>query len=191
MSLYAIVLIATGITLTLYAIVIYNGLVSLENNLAQVWANIDGLLMQRHDTLLKLLEVCGPHRTVDRNISQRLMDADACVQSAAQSREVAALGQAETQLRTGLVRLLTIAEGSPEIRGHDQFPRLRERLSALESAITESSATYNAGAQAHNARIEQFPDLVVARLFGFHPKAQMDLRADRMDEIKMNALYAS
>ena len=39
----------------LYAIIIYNNLVSLKHNDSKAWANIDVLLKQRHDELPKLV----------------------------------------------------------------------------------------------------------------------------------------
>ena len=37
-----------------YAVLIYNGLVSLAHGIERAWANIDVLLKQRHDELPKL-----------------------------------------------------------------------------------------------------------------------------------------
>lgn len=34
-----------------YFIMVYNGLVSIKNNVSKAWANIDVLLKQRHDEL--------------------------------------------------------------------------------------------------------------------------------------------
>ena len=39
-----------------YFVSIYNGLVSLKNNIVKAWSNIDVLLKERHDELIKLLE---------------------------------------------------------------------------------------------------------------------------------------
>ena len=44
--------------LALYGVTLYNNLVSLKHNVEKAWANIDVLLKQRHDELLKLVETC-------------------------------------------------------------------------------------------------------------------------------------
>jgi LemA protein len=41
-----------------YLVTLYNGLISVKNNVDKAWANIDVLLKQRHDELPGLLEVC-------------------------------------------------------------------------------------------------------------------------------------
>ena len=38
-----------------YVFMIYNGLISLKENIRKAWANIDVILKQRHDELPKLI----------------------------------------------------------------------------------------------------------------------------------------
>src|SRR5487761_2616360 len=45
-----------------YAVMLYNGLVTVENNVSLAWANIDVLLKQRHDEIPKLVEICKQYR---------------------------------------------------------------------------------------------------------------------------------
>ena len=47
-----------GIGLLTYLLMIYNGLVALNENMKKAWANIDVILKQRHDELPKLISVC-------------------------------------------------------------------------------------------------------------------------------------
>ena len=49
--------------ITLYFIVTYNSLVSIKNNVAKAWANIDVLLKQRNDELPKLIDTCKAYMT--------------------------------------------------------------------------------------------------------------------------------
>jgi len=46
------------VIVTLYTILLYNGLVTLKHNVGRAWSNIDVLLKQRHDELPKLVETC-------------------------------------------------------------------------------------------------------------------------------------
>jgi LemA protein len=49
----AIVLLVTGAAI--YAVIVYNGLVRLQNEIGRAWANIDVLLKQRHDEVPNLV----------------------------------------------------------------------------------------------------------------------------------------
>ncbi len=52
-SYAAVVLLATGAAI--YAVIVYNGLVRLQNEMVRAWANIDALLKQRHDEVPNLV----------------------------------------------------------------------------------------------------------------------------------------
>src|ERR1035438_4419158 len=51
----SIVLVVTGTAI--YAVILYNGLVRMQNEIGRAWANIDVLLKQRHDEIPNL-EAC-------------------------------------------------------------------------------------------------------------------------------------
>nr|WP_231480639.1 LemA family protein [Thiomonas sp. FB-Cd] len=63
---------------------------------------------------------------------------------------------------------------------------MQARISGLEESIADRREFYNAAVNANNVRIEQFPDVLVARLFSFNPavffkvvdadKADVDLK---------------
>ena len=191
MSLYTIVLVATAITLTLYGVVIYNSLVVIKHNVAKAWANIDVLLKQRHDELPKLVEVCRQYRNFEQSTLQRVMEARAKVHGASLSQDVSALGQAETVLRGSLANLFAVAEAYPELRSDQQFLNLQDRITALESAIADRREFYNECVNINNVRIEQFPDVVVARMFEFQPKVLLEFRAIRKEDVNLRALFAN
>ena len=94
----------------LYAIMLYNNLVSLKHNVSKAWANIDVLLKQRHDELPKLIETCKQYMGYEQETLEKVMQARAAVSSAREKGDVAALGPAETQLRMGLGHLFALAE---------------------------------------------------------------------------------
>ena len=191
MSLYVIVLLAAMITLTLYGIVIYNSLVNVKHNVAKSWANIEVLLKQRHDELPKLVEVCKQYRDFEQATLHRVMEARSKVLGASQSHDVTALGKAETALRGSLANLFAVAEAYPELRSNQQFLNLQERIIALESAIADRREFYNESVNINNVRIEQFPDLIVARMFEFHPKVLLEFRASERADANLKALFAA
>jgi len=191
MSLFTIVLLAAVAALTLYGIAIYNALVTLKHNVFKAWANIDVLLKQRHDELPKLIEVCKQYRDFEQSTLQRVVEARSRVQGASQSQDMAALGAAETGLRASLAQLFAVAEAYPELRSNQQFLNLQGRISALESAIADRREFFNESVNLHNVRIEQFPDVIVARLFDYHPKVLLEFRAVRKEDVNLKALFAS
>ena len=57
----------------LYAIVLYNNLVSLKHNISKAWSNIDVLLKQRHDELPKLIETCKQYMGYEKDTLEKVI----------------------------------------------------------------------------------------------------------------------
>lgn len=56
-----------------YFFIIYNGLISLKENIQKSWANIDVILKQRYDELPKLISVCESSAEFEKGILDRLL----------------------------------------------------------------------------------------------------------------------
>lgn len=165
-AFFIILLILTGI-LCAYLISIYNHLVRLKHQVTQAWSNIDVLLKQRHEELPKLVDSCKEYMGYEADTLKAVISARSAVASAQESANVQALGQAETQLRLGLGNLFALAEDYPDLKASDAFQHLQERISGLDSDIADRREFYNDTVNALNTRIEQFPDLIIARHFSF------------------------
>src|SRR5262249_44589084 len=108
-----LVFLALVVVAAIYAIMLYNGLVSLKNNVKEAWSNIDILLKQRHDELPKLVETCKQYMNYERDTLEKVMSARAGVQQAQQSGDIGALGPAESELRSTIGKLYAVAEAYP------------------------------------------------------------------------------
>src|SRR5271168_5591240 len=93
-----------------YLIGIYNGLVRVSAAVKLAWSNIDVLLVQRHDELPKLVEVCKQYMQYEGGTLERVMRARAGVDAARSSGNMSSLGTAERDLRSGLNGLYAVAE---------------------------------------------------------------------------------
>ena len=108
-----IVLVVLGVVL-LYAIMLYNQLVSVKHAVSQAWSNIDVLLRQRHDELPKLVEACRRYMQHEAQTLERVIAARGAVASARAESDVKGVGRAETALRAGLGQLFALADRAGE-----------------------------------------------------------------------------
>lgn len=177
--------------IAVYFILIYNHLVQLKHSVAQAWSNIDVSLKQRHDELPKLIEVCRQYMQHERELLERVTQARASVSQARERRDVAALGNAETQLRAGIGALFAVAEGYPELRANENFKLLHNRISQLESLIADRRELYNDSVNANNVRIEQFPDVLVARLMRFDAQRLLKFGKQEVADIDVKARFSA
>ena len=174
----------------LYAIILYNGLVSLKHGVAKAWANIDVLLKQRHDELPKLVEVCRQYKQFEQDTLRRVIEARSQVQSARETQNIGALGEAEGALRQGLGRIFAVAEAYPELRSNDNFMQLQQRITSLENGIADRRELYNDAVNINNVRVEQFPDAVIARVFNFESKPLLEFSTLEKADVDVKKLFS-
>ena len=172
-----------------YGVTIYNGLVSLKHGISKAWANIDVLLKQRHDELPKLVETCKQYMKYEQETLEKVMRARASVSSARERGDVGALGMAEGQLRMGLGNLFAVAEAYPELRANESFQHLQGRISGLENSIADRREFYNEAVNNNNVRIEQFPDVILARMFNFREASLLEFSDAEIADVNMGQLF--
>jgi LemA protein len=173
-----------------YLIVIYNNLVRIRAEVKLTWANIDILLVQRHDELPKLVEVCKQYMQYEGDTLERVMRARAGVEVARSSGSVSSVGAAERELRSGLTGLYAVAEGYPQLKASEPFLHLQQRISSLETGIADRREVYNDAVNTNNIRIESFPDVLVAR-FGDFPTAQLlHFEVSAKTDVDLQAAFA-
>jgi LemA protein len=172
-----------------YGVMIYNNLVRLKHHVSQAWANIDILLKQRHDELPKLVETCKQYMKFEQETLERVKQARSQVATARMAGDVAALGPAETQLRMGLGNLFAVAEAYPDLKASQTFQHLQTRITGLENSIADRREYYNESVNHNNVRIEQFPDLILARLFKFGPRELLEFSEEEKRDVDVKALF--
>jgi LemA protein len=191
MDITSIIFWAVVVGLVLYLISIYNHLVRLKHNVSKAWSNIDVLLKQRHDEIPKLVETCKQYMKFEQETLEKVMEARSRVSQARQNQDVPGLGMAEGALRLGLGQLFALAEDYPELRANENFQHLQGRISSLENTIADRREFYNESANINNIGIETFPDLIVARLFGFGPRDLLEFEGSEIADVSVKQLFES
>ncbi|MCP4333354.1 MAG: LemA family protein [Gammaproteobacteria bacterium] len=189
MDIGSIIFLAAVVGLALYVISIYNHLVRLKHNVSKAWSNIDVLLKQRHDEIPKLVETCKQYMKFEKDTLEKVMQARSRVSEARQSQDVPGLGLAEGALRIGLGQLFALAEDYPELRANENFQHLQGRISSLENTIADRREFYNESTNINNIGVETFPDVIVARLFGFGSRDLLEFEASEIKDVSVKQLF--
>ncbi len=185
----SLIILAIIILLTLYGIMLYNNLVTIKHNVSRAWANIDVLLKQRHDELPKLVETCKQYMKYEQETLQKIMEARSAVSRARERKDISALGAAESALRLGLSSLFAVAEAYPDLKADQSFQHLQNRITALENTIADRREFYNESVNINNARIEQFPDLLIAKWFNFPERELLSFTEEEITDVDVKALF--
>ncbi|MCB1948839.1 LemA family protein [Nitrosomonas sp.] len=189
MEISTIVILIALSLLVIYLILMYNNLVQLKHNVSKAWSNIDVLLKQRHDELPKLVETCKQYMGYEKNALETIIKARSAVAHAQKDSDIKALGVAETQLRLGLGNLFALAEAYPELKANESFQHLQSRITALEHDIADRREFYNESTNLNNIRIEQFPDVLVAKIFGFKAFDLLEFSETDKADVNVSLLF--
>lgn len=173
-----------------YLIGVYNGLVRISAAVKLAWSNIDVLLIQRHDEIPKLVEVCKQYMQYEGGTLERVMKARSGVDAARTSGNLNSLGVAEHEMRAGLNGLYAVAEGYPDLKANEAFRQLQTRVSGLETAIADRREVYNDAATANNIRIRSFPDSLIASMGDFPPAQLLHFQNEEKADVDLKALFA-
>jgi LemA protein len=146
------------------AMLAYNGLVSLRNQVQNAWRQIDVQLRRRHDLIPNLLEAVKGYMQFERDTLTQVVEARA---KAVSAPDQASRMAAENQITAGLGRLLAVMENYPQLKADQNVLKLQEELTTTENQIAFSRQAYNDSVMQLNTRIESFPTNLIASNFGF------------------------
>lgn len=188
-SVTPIIITCVLLVLGIYAVLLYNQLVNVKHAVSMAWSNIDVLLRQRHEELPKLVETCRAYMQHEQQTLERVVAARGAVAKARENSDVKGLGQAESLMRVGLGQLFALAENYPDLKANESFRHLQDRISGLENGNADRRELYNAAVNINNVRIEQFPEVLLARSLGFLPADLLQFsEADKAD-VDMRSLF--
>jgi len=119
-----------------------------------------------------------------------VIEARSRVQSAREQHDVAALGRAEGAMRAGLGQIFAVAEAYPELKSNEHFMQLQQRISGLESLLSDRRELYNESVNLNNVRVESFPDALIARLFAFRQHPLLEFADSEKADVDVRQLFA-
>ena len=166
-----------------YIIAIYNGLVRARNNLEKAFNNIDVLLQQRHDELPKLVDAAKGYLKHERDLLTDI------VKQRMNYRKAADMGtkiETENRLADLMGRFNVLVEQYPDLKAIDSFKHLQSRVSAVEGHIADRREFFNDSINIYNIRIEQFPDLILARLLKYEKQSYLEVPEEKKEDVKLD-----
>lgn len=148
----------------LWAIVAYNGFVTLVNRAKEAWADIDVQLKRRYDLIPNLVSTVKGYATHESSAFENVTKARAAAMGAS---SLADKGAAENMLTGALKSVFAISEAYPELKANQNFLSLQAELSDTENKIQAARRFYNGNVRDLNTSIESFPGNVIAGIFHF------------------------
>ncbi|MBI2437680.1 MAG: LemA family protein [Lentisphaerae bacterium] len=187
MSIALIIILAVVVLVLLYAIGIYNRLISLRNRFKNAFAQIDVQLKRRYDLIPNLVETAKGYikherGTLEAVVQARNEAAAAGQKAAANPADAAAikgLMGAEATLTGALGRLFALVEAYPDLKANQTMLQLMEELTSTENKVSFARQAYNDAVMTYNISRETFPSVIVANLFAFMAAQLFEITAEQ------------
>ncbi|PLX82882.1 MAG: hypothetical protein C0614_05860 [Desulfuromonas sp.] len=165
--------------ITVWAVYSYNRLVRDRNRVETAWSDIDVQLKKRHDLIPKLVATVDQYAAFERSTLTTLIELRSRVNSVDDLKRKGAL---EGEIGSGLRSLMALVEAYPQLKADQNFLQLQTELSEVENQIQYARRFYNGTVRNLNTRIESFPDLLIARLFGCRQRQFFELEGEHEAE---------
>ena len=145
-------------------IFIYNGLVSLRNEVRNSFAQIDVQLKRRNDLIPNLVETVKGYAKHEKQVLENVTKARSEMMKA---QTVEEKGKASNMISDALKSLFAVSENYPDLKASQNFLQLQEEISGTENKIAYSRQHYNDMVMAFNNKREQFPSNLISSTFSF------------------------
>jgi LemA protein len=155
------VLLVLVVLVGLWVVSAYNGLVSLKNQTANAFKQIDVQLKRRHDLIPNLVNAVKGAMDFEKSTLEAVVNARNVAMKAEGVKQVS---QAENALSGALSRLLVTVERYPQLKATGNIGQLQEELASTENRIAFARQLYNDTATQYNTKQQQFPTTLVAGL---------------------------
>ena len=164
MGLTTLLLSCLAIALLAWAIMAFNRLVRLRNQVRTAWADIDVQLIRRHDLVPPLVTAVKAYAGHERAVLEAVTELRTQALSQQSRPQLAAV---EQSLEQALGRLFALKEAYPDLKASENFMQLQRDLVEVEEQLQYARRFYNGAVRDYNDASQRFPALLVARGFGF------------------------
>lgn len=175
------ILLGLAIVVVVFAIAVYNRLVTLKNRFRNAFAQIDVQLQRRHDLVPNLVESAKAYMTHERETLTQVIEArnqassarEAAKEKPEDGQAMKQLSQAESMLSGSLANFFALSENYPELKANENISQLMEELTSTENRIGFARQAFNDAVMNYNSYREQFPNNIVASVLGNFQEAEL------------------
>lgn len=161
------------IVLGIFLIVLYNRLVALRQTRKNAFSDIDVQLKQRYDLVPQLVNTVKGYAKHEKELLEKVTEARAGAMKINGSG--ADRAGAEGILGGAMMQLFAVAENYPDLKADGNFVKLQDELSDIENKIAAARRFFNNATSEYNTSCEQFPSVLIARMFNFSQEEFFEL----------------
>ena len=171
------------VLVALWGILSYNGLVGMDENVSNKWANVETQYQRRSDLIPNLVNTVKGYAKHESQTLEAVMAARSQATqvkidpSNCTPQQLAAYQKAQGDVTTALGKLLAITENYPDLKANQNFLELQSQLEGTENRINVARKDFNDSAKEYNTSLRRFPRNIIASMFGFEKRNYFEAEA--------------
>ena len=166
MNITQIIIVIVAV-IVVWAIFIYNRLITLRNRAKEAFSDIDVQLKRRYNLIPNLVEAVKGYAAHEKGVFEAVTKARANALSTEKSGNIKNIAGAENMLTGALKTLFAVAENYPKLQASQNFMELQRELRDAEDKIQAARRFFNTTVMQLNTMMQSFPAVFIAKTLGF------------------------
>ena len=177
------IILAIIILIIIYAFILYNNFISLDNKVKEAFSTMDVYLKKRWDLIPNLVETVKGYAKYEEETLTRVTKLRNTVYNEMTNDEKIINNE---ELSSDVSKIMALKEAYPELKANENFIDLSNKLTKIEDDIANARKYYNGTIRIYNNKVQMFPNNIFAKIFGYKTKRMFEASLEDKQNIRIN-----
>ena len=177
------IILAVIILIIIYAFILYNNFISLDNKVKEAFSTMDVYLKKRWDLIPNLVETVKGYAKYEKETLTRVTKLRNTVYNEMTNDEKIINNE---ELSSDVSKIMALKEAYPELKANENFIDLSNKLTKIEDDIANARKYYNGTVRIYNNKVQMFPNNIFAKIFNYKTKRMFEASLEDKQNIRIN-----
>lgn len=177
------IILAVIILIIIYAFILYNNFISLDNKVKEAFSTMDVYLKKRWDLIPNLVETVKGYAKYEEETLTRVTKLRNTVYNKMTNDEKIINNE---ELSSDVSKIMALKEAYPELKANENFIDLSNKLTKIEDDIANARKYYNGTVRIYNNKVQMFPNNIFAKIFNYKTKRMFEASLEDKQNIRIN-----
>ena len=170
------IILAVIILIIIYAFILYNNFISLDNKVKEAFSTMDVYLKKRWDLIPNLVETVKGYAKYEEETLTRVTKLRNNVYNEMTNDEKIINNE---ELSSDVSKIMALKEAYPELKANENFIDSSNKLTKIEDDIANARKYYNGTVRIYNNKVQMFPNNIFAKIFNYKTKRMFEASHDK------------
>ena len=177
------IILAIIILIIIYAFILYNNFISLDNKVKEAFSTMDVYLKKRWDLIPNLVETVKGYAKYEEETLTRVAKLRNTLYNEMTNDEKIINNE---ELSSDVSKIMALKEAYPELKANENFIDLSNKLTKIEDDIANARKYYNGTVRIYNNKVQMFPNNIFAKIFNYKTKRMFEASLEDKQNIRIN-----